>query len=71
MNNVVDVVLPTDEFDKFPRENRNISRLYDAFARGETENLVDFEKAVVRQRFLDEVFKASAEKRVGRYQQTY
>lgn len=70
--NEVEVLnLPVDEMAEFPRENRNIARMYEAFAKGETENLVDFENAVVRHRFLDEVFKASAEKRLGKYKQTY
>ena len=71
--NKVEVLdLPADEMEEFPRENRNIARMYEAFATQEKhENLVDFENAVVRHRFLDEVFKASAEKRHGKYKQTY
>lgn len=65
------VRLPIDEMAEFPRENRNIARLYEAFAKGEDDNLVNFEKAVVRHRFLDEVFKGSAEKRIGKYKSTY
>lgn len=63
--------LPEDEMEELPRESRNTARLYEAFAKGETENLVNFGQPVVRHRFLDEVFKASAEKRVGKYKQTY
>lgn len=65
------IELPKDEFESLPRENKNIARLHEAFAKTESENLVDFEKAVVRYRFLDEVFKSLAKKRQGQYRQTY
>jgi len=71
-NKVEVLELPKEEMAKFPREPRNISRMYEAYAaNGKHENLVDFEQAVVRHRFLDEVFKAPAEKRHGKYKQTY
>jgi hypothetical protein len=66
------VDVASEEWEGLPRENRNIGRLYEAFATGEgAENLVGFEKAVVRHRFLDEVFRASEEKSVGQYKQEY
>lgn len=58
-----------EEWEGLPRDNRNIGRLDEAFATGEgpegAENWVGFEKAVVKHRFLDEVFRASEEKKVG------
>jgi hypothetical protein len=40
-------------------------RLRQGRARRGAENWVGFEKAVVKHRFLDEVFRASEEKKVG------
>ncbi|KAH6677162.1 NAD-P-binding protein [Halenospora varia] len=70
-NEVKTVELPHDKMASFPRENQNIARLYEAFAKGEDENLANFEKAAVRHRFLNEVFEGSAEKRIGKYKSTY
>lgn len=65
------IELPRVQFEHLPRSNRNIARLYEAFAKGEMENLADFKKAVVRHRMLDEVFKSSEEGRLGEYNATY
>lgn len=40
-----------------PPPAQNVSRLYEAFANGETEKLVSFEEAVKRHRMVDEMEK--------------
>lgn len=60
-NEVKTVELPHDEMASFPRENQNIACLYEAFAKGEDENLANFEKAVVRHRFLKDLLRRGSE----------
>lgn len=45
-----------DELKHLPMQARNIGRMYDLFAKGE-EASYDFEHAVERHRFLDELFR--------------
>lgn len=45
-----------DELKHLPMKARNIGRMYDLFARGE-EGDYDFEHAVERHRFLDELYR--------------
>lgn len=53
-------VVAEDEFDRLGMASRNVARLYEAIARGETgegDVICTFEDAVKRQRFTDEIYK--------------
>ena len=57
-----------DEIEKdFPVQVRNIARVYEAFAKGETERLVTFEESIKRHRMIDEMEKSSEQNRRGKY----
>jgi predicted dehydrogenase len=47
-----------DQWDDLPIPARNIGRLYEAYRKGETEGVVEFEEAVGRHNMLDDMYKA-------------
>ncbi|KAI9847481.1 MAG: transcription regulator gal80 [Sclerophora amabilis] len=59
-----------DEISKLPWIGHNTARIYEAFAKGETEKHATFEDAVVRHRLIDVMWKNAAEKGIS-YQSSY
>ncbi len=52
-------------FKDLPGPARNVAAMYEAFANGETEKYPDFGHAVLRHRYIEEVYKSGEEGRRG------
>jgi len=59
---VEEVDVEKDEFSEIPLFGRNVARLYEAFAdgKGKGQGVLDWEDALNRHQFVDEVYKKAA-----------
>jgi len=58
-NEVEEIDIGKDPFDEFSLPVRNVARVYEAIAAGDTSMLCDFEDAVERHRLIDTLYKAN------------
>ncbi|KAI9819603.1 MAG: transcription regulator gal80 [Pycnora praestabilis] len=56
-----------DVVGKLPPPSQNVGRLYEKFAKGDTEGYPDWKHALFRHRMIEEVYRSSDEKKVGKY----
>jgi predicted dehydrogenase len=63
----IKITRPADCPSEFPQPAINVNSLYEAYRKGETQKFANFEDAVARHAFIDEVFKSSENKSVGKF----
>jgi predicted dehydrogenase len=50
------IEIAKDEWDDLPLQAKNIARLYEAFRKGESEGVVDFESTVRRHALIEDIY---------------
>jgi predicted dehydrogenase len=51
------IAIEKDEWDELPQQAKNIARLYEAFRKGASEGVADFESTVQRHALIEEMYK--------------
>jgi predicted dehydrogenase len=59
-NEVTEIKMLEDEFEKFALPVKNVARVYEAIDRGDSRLLCSFEDAVERHRLIDTLYKANS-----------